>query len=74
MANNNNITGGPVVYSNQPNYMFGVDASLNETSSLSIAADGSLKLGEFSISVRELVACLKAAKKLAVEEYPEEFV
>ena len=72
MISSTNIN-GPIV-NTQPNYMFGVNANLNEAPSLSIAADGSLNLGDFNISVKELVACLKAAKRLAMEEYPEEFV
>ena len=42
---------------------------------LKITADGYLQLGEdFKMPVSELIASLKAARNLALKEYPEDFV
>lgn len=45
-----------------------------ETTSLFIPEDGMVKIGDFNVTAKELILCLKAAKELAKKEYPEEFV
>lgn len=43
--------------------------------SLHIEEEGSVSLGDdFTISVRELRACIKVMRELARKEYPEDFI
>lgn len=62
---------------NTSTYITNVDASNDFTSSpsLSITADGYVKLGEdFTITVPQLIAVLKYALPKAEKDYPEEFI
>jgi hypothetical protein len=55
--------------------MFG-DIAPSETI-LTITNDGGnkkIKIDDYEISVKELVACIKAIRAIAKEEYPEEFI
>lgn len=59
----------------QGNYMFG-DIAPSETI-FTITNDGGnkkIKIDDYEISVKELVACIKAIRAIAKEEYPEEFI
>ena len=45
-----------------------------ETTSLFIPDDGTVTIGGFTLTAKELILCLKAANDLARKEYPEEFI
>ena len=45
-----------------------------ETTNLFIPEDGTIKIGDFTITAKELVLFLKAAGTLAKKEHPEEFI
>lgn len=57
------------------NFMYG-PADMSDIV-LSITNDGGnkkIKIDDYEIPVKELVACLKAMRSIAKEQYPEDFI